>query len=97
LVLKEPRYCSPNCPFFRCARRALRRNKGRAWCTYTNDFCVGYKCNYAVCIRNRLLNNGLCGLSIKRRREELMPPERPELQVKVRSKILKKLGEKEIF
>lgn len=95
--MKGPKYCTPNCSFFRCTNKSLTQNKGRAWCTYTNDYCVGYRCNYAVCIRNRLLNNGLCSLSIKGSREELLPPEQSELQVKVRSKILKKLGEKELF
>ena len=95
--MKKLKYCSPDCSLFRCARKALIRRGRRAWCAYTNDFCVGYKCNYAVCVRNRLLNNGVCGFSLRRRPEELIPPEQPELQVKVRSKVLRKLGEREIF
>ncbi|MBS7618728.1 hypothetical protein KEJ25_09080 [Candidatus Bathyarchaeota archaeon] len=97
LALKELKYCSPDCSFFRCGKKSLKTGRGDAWCTYTNDYCVGYKCNYASCIRNKLLNDGVCGLTIKRRAEDLEPPEELDIQVKIRSKLMKKLGEKEIF
>jgi hypothetical protein len=43
------------------------------------------------------LNDGVCGLTIKRRTEDLEPNEELDVQIKVRSKLMKKLGEKEIF
>lgn len=55
-------------------------------------------CNYATCVKRRLLPNGICGETLKRKTTERKPEEefRP-VPVKLRGKALRKIGEKEIF
>ena len=61
--------CSPSCPLFRCAKRALIiklvDGKPVAWCTWVNDYCIGYKCQYASCVNRYLLPDGRCLAAIK--------------------------------
>jgi len=45
----------------------------------------------------RLLPNGMCGETIKRRTVEKEPEEEAVQAVKVRGKTYRKIGEKEIF
>ncbi|MEM3027202.1 MAG: hypothetical protein QW220_00550 [Candidatus Bathyarchaeia archaeon] len=97
-VYLQPQYCSPRCQFFRCNQRALGHKENMVWCSFANDVCQGYKCNYAQCLRGRLLVNGLCGMTIKRQTTEEPPIENEQPKVvKVRSKLIRKLGEREIF
>jgi hypothetical protein len=49
-------------------------------------------------VRNRLLPDGVCGLTVKRTTTSLeVPPEEVVKGIKVKGKLQKKLGEKEIF
>lgn len=32
------------------------------FCTWVNDVCIGYRCNYAICEKRAFTQNGLCGL-----------------------------------
>ncbi|MGB9730022.1 MAG: hypothetical protein ACP5GU_04890 [Thermoprotei archaeon] len=32
------------------------------FCTWANDVCIGYRCNYAICEKRAFTPNGLCGL-----------------------------------
>lgn len=56
--------CSPTCSLFRCGKRALMvkliSGKPSAFCTWVNDSCIGYKCQYASCFQRYLLPNGKC-------------------------------------
>jgi len=65
---------------------------------WTSDPCEPKSCNYAICSKRQLLDNGVCGLSIKRKTQESTRPEdifRDE--IKVRGKLMRKTGEKRIF
>ena len=65
---------------------------------WTNDPCDPKGCTYAICRKRQLLDNGACGLSIKRRTQESTRPEdvfRDE--IKIRGKLMRKTGEKTIF
>lgn len=61
--------CSPTCPLFRCAKKALIiklvDGKPVAWCTWVNDYCIGYKCQYASCSIRYLLPDGRCLAAVK--------------------------------
>lgn len=61
--------CSPTCPLFRCARRALVLKlvdgKPVAYCTWVNDNCIGYKCQYSSCFQKYLLPDGKCLAVVK--------------------------------
>ncbi|RLG60357.1 hypothetical protein DRN86_02740 [Candidatus Geothermarchaeota archaeon] len=60
------KYCVPSCPFFKCAKRALRVINGKYMCVLTADFCEPTKCNFVICIVNKYLPGGICGKAIKR-------------------------------
>ena len=65
---------------------------------WTSDPCEPKSCTYAICRKRQLLDNGVCGLSIKRKTQESTRPEdifRDE--IKVRGKLMRKTGEKRIF
>ncbi|MEM3736921.1 MAG: hypothetical protein QXJ75_02350 [Candidatus Bathyarchaeia archaeon] len=72
--------------------------KGReVYCKYADDLCDGATCKYAICVRNRLLTNGLCGLTVKKvTRIEETPPEEG-LSLKIRGKLQQRLEERELY
>ncbi|NVM53026.1 MAG: hypothetical protein HWN66_04940 [Candidatus Helarchaeota archaeon] len=62
------RYCSPNCQFFRCSKRALGpkqrvRGRLRISCKFVaGDLCTGSRCTYSFCTKHKMLPDGKCGL-----------------------------------
>jgi len=92
------KYCFPKCRDFKCTKRALRMQGRTAWCTWTNEPCDPRNCNYAMCYKRQLLDDGVCGFSIKRRtREDIRPEDIFRDEIKVRGKLMRKIGEKRIF
>jgi len=90
--------CSPECDLFRCGQRALTFQGQRAYCRWADDTCTGGTCNYAVCVKSKLLSNGLCGLSIKRRTSEDSGPELlEEPQIKLKGKIRRRFRSDELL
>jgi hypothetical protein len=73
--MNNSKLCFLACDFFRCEQRALVRSKGKHYCRWADDVCVGYSCNYATCIRGRLLSKGICGMSTQRSRQLDTGPE----------------------
>lgn len=72
--------------------------KDRAWCDWTSEPCDPKSCSYAMCYKRQLLDNGVCGFSIKRRTQEGVRPEDVfQDEIKVRGKLMRKTGEKRIF
>ena len=70
----------------------------RAYCRWADDECTGGTCNYALCIKSRLLPQGVCGLAVKRiTNEDAVPETLEKPKVKLRGKILKRFKEEEIF
>ncbi|GAB6148199.1 hypothetical protein [Stetteria hydrogenophila] len=65
--------CNPLCPYFRCAKNALRITtvyyRGRpmkvAMCSWTGDRCLGAKCRYAVCTLHAMLPDGRCQFAVE--------------------------------
>jgi len=51
-----------------------------------------------MCYKRQLLDDGVCGFSIKRRtREDIRPEDIFRDEIKVRGKLMRKIGEKRIF
>lgn len=86
--------CDPKCEFFRCGQRALIYQRGGAYCRWGDDVCAPATCNYATCMRARLLANGVCGLTVKRKTAEDKEPEEIKPVARLNEKLLKKLGPK---
>ena len=92
--MSGPKKCTPSCKFFRCAKKALAIMGDKFWCLWANDECDVSNCAFATCAKRKLLPGGICGETVKRRTREVGPEDIPA--IKVSSKILKKLGEREI-
>ena len=50
------------------------------YCSWVNDVCIGYKCNYAACAKNAILPDGRCGLTARRRRRKTRSLEQEALE-----------------
>lgn len=93
----EVKYCFPKCKLFRCGKNALMYRGKTVWCRWTEEECQVANCSFATCTKRRLLPNGVCGETLKRKTIEVEPEKAIIPTVKVRGKTLRKLGEKEIF
>jgi len=98
ILPKELNSCFPGCEFFRCGQRALNYQGKRAYCRWADDDCAGATCNYTVCLKGRLLPNGTCGLTIKRKTSEEATPDTMKLpEIRLHGRMQKKIGEDELF
>jgi hypothetical protein len=51
-----------------------------------------------VCVKRQLLDNGVCGLTVKRKtRDDLRPEDILTDEIKPRGKLARKIGERSIF
>lgn len=89
-ISTEKKYCSPSCPFFKCARRSLRVISRRHMCLLTGDVCEPKNCNFVICVANKLLPDGRCGREIKRITRPLRIEEKMDID---KSRIRGKLKE----
>lgn len=63
-----------------------------------SEACEPKSCTYAMCRRRQLLDNGVCGRTIKRKtREEKSPEDFEEEEIRVKGKLYRKTGERIIF
>ena len=65
-MIPEKKYCSPLCPFFRCAKKALKIINRKPMCLLTADECDPKNCNFVICLANKYLPGGVCGKEIRR-------------------------------
>ncbi len=96
----QVKQCTPTCKFFRCQRRALKiiikNNRRVAVCMDTMSLCDGPKCKYAMCLKRRLLPDGRCGMAIKSTQKFVdLAEEAEELDLRLKSKALDRLGERD--
>ena len=97
-MIQGRKRCDPICEFFECKQKALSRNRNLVFCKWGEDECQGPSCNYASCIKGRLLANGLCGLAIRRRTRDLDEGELEAVQgIEVKGKLSQRLGDREVF
>ncbi len=106
---KKPskKQCSPLCPYFKCAKNALviatrfYRGKPRkvAICRWTGDLCIGYRCQYAYCVKRAMLPDGTCGLEARevRFRDLLEDIEKEEFGRDVKDILTKRFGRKDML
>ena len=66
------------------------------FCNWVEDDCEGPTCNYASCVKQRLLANGVCGAALRRKTvdEDL---EQTATGIRVKGKLYQRLREKEIY
>lgn len=96
--MAQVKICTPRCNLFKCVKRALKFQGDKSWCDWGSDACSPKDCNYAVCVKRRLLPNGVCGFTIKRKTaEDIKPEEFMTESLKAKSKLLRRMGEKEVF
>jgi hypothetical protein len=67
------------------------------WCRWTEEECEVANCTYAICTKRRLLPRGICGETVKRKTIEIEPEKSLIPSVRLKGKVFRKLGEKEIF
>jgi hypothetical protein len=67
------------------------------WCRWTEEECEVANCTYAICTKRRLLPRGICGETVKRKTIEIEPEKSFIPSVRLKGKVFRKLGEKEIF
>ncbi|NIP67532.1 hypothetical protein GWO18_05445 [Candidatus Bathyarchaeota archaeon] len=89
-TLSGTKHCSPTCEAFKCAKEAAGRRGDVVWCEWTDEECQVAKCNFAMCVKRRLLPDGVCGETLKRKTAE-KGPEEMEMPVKLRARVKKKL------
>jgi hypothetical protein len=96
--LSDKKLCFPKCQDFRCTQRSISFRGKSAWCQFTNEECKVIKCNYAACRKRQLLENGVCGLSIKRKTRDVTRPEDfMKEEIPTRGKLARKIGERRVF
>jgi hypothetical protein len=95
--LSGVQYCSPRCELFRCGKNATMYRGDTVWCRWTEEDCDLASCNFATCVKRRLLPRGVCGESVRRKTVETEPEKTEIPTVKLKGKALRKLGEREIF
>ncbi|MFH1328882.1 MAG: hypothetical protein ABIH76_08625 [Candidatus Bathyarchaeota archaeon] len=94
----EAKKCFTSCEFFRCSQREIQFRGNGVYCKSTEDLCDGPSCTHAICIRNRLLADGLCGLTVKNITGLIdTSPEKIVSGVKVKGRLQQRFKEKELY
>lgn len=82
---------------FKCGKNSSINRDNIAWCRWTEDNCEVSNCQYATCIKRRLLPAGVCGEMVKRRTIESEPEETIKPAVRLKGKAFRRVGEKELY
>lgn len=92
------KYCYTSCKSFRCGQHAINIQGPNSYCKWTGDKCIGSMCNYALCIDRKMLPNGVCGFSIRRKTEEkVLSKSEEDDKIKIKVRALKKLRTDDLF
>jgi len=68
------------------------------WCKQTEENCNVANCTYSMCLKRRLLPEGVCGETVKRKTvEKDLDDDFSAESIRLRGKALRKLGDKEIY
>ena len=95
--MAEKKFCSPECRSFRCEKRAVLYRRNTVWCKWADEECNVANCSFAMCVKRRLLPNGICGETVKRKTVEKRSEEDLGPAIKLRGKALRRIGDKELF
>ena len=63
----------------------------------TEEMCNVAKCTYSMCMRRRLLPEGVCGEMVKRQTVEKDFEDIDDTPVKLKGKALRKFGDKDFY
>jgi hypothetical protein len=93
-----PKKCTPTCPHFRCAKKALVRTQQKrggsqqAICTWANDLCSGANCTFAYCEERALLPDGTCELELRKKPIKVreIEEEAKKEDIKMNERVMKK-------
>lgn len=89
--MAQTKKCSPTCRSFKCVKNAASYQRHIVWCRMTEEKCKIENCTYAMCYKRRLLPNGVCGETVKRKTTERKPEDIPDRTVKLRGKALRRI------
>ena len=95
--MSQAKACSPVCPSFKCGNNSAFIRRDSVWCRWTEEMCNVANCTYAMCVKRRLLPKGVCGETVKRKTVDRTPDEILDEPVRLRGKVLRKIGDKEFF
>ena len=96
--MSESKLCDSRCRDFTCTKRAMSFRGKVTWCQWTEAECEPTKCTYAVCYKRQLLENGVCGFTIKRKTREDSEPDNFRLpEMRAKGKLAKKAGDRSIY
>jgi hypothetical protein len=97
--LAETKACQSTCPSFKCSKNSSYFSRGTVWCRLTDELCNIKNCTYPMCYKRRLLPQGICGETIKRKTVEKEPEDLfdDSDSVHLKGKALRKLGDKDYF
>lgn len=96
--MAQSKACSPACQSFKCAKNSLFFRRDSIWCRETEEQCNVAKCTYSMCLKRRMLPEGICGETIKRKTvEKDVDDDFFTASVKLKGKALRKLGDEELF
>ncbi len=74
------------------------RGRGVVWCRMTEEQCNVANCTYAMCMRRRLLPQGICGETVRRKTvEKDLDDDFFDNSVKLKGKALRKLGDQDYY
>ena len=82
---------------FSCGKNALYYRGNTMWCRWTEDACEVKNCSYATCVKRRLLPEGVCGETVKRKTIEKLPEETIRPAIRLKGKAIRKIGERELY
>lgn len=59
--------------------------------------CNVTNCTYALCLKRRMLPRGICGETVKRKTIDRPPEEVVGPAIKLRGRVVRKIGEREAY
>ena len=95
--MAQAKACSPNCPSFKCSQNSVFYRRDGAICRQTEEVCSVAKCQYSLCMKRRLLPQGICGETVRRQTVEHDFEDDFNEPVKLKGKALRKFGDREIY
>lgn len=97
VLLAQVKPCSPACPSFKCVKNATFYRRDSVWCREAEENCSVAGCTYAVCMKRRMLPNGICGETVKRITTDIDPEDIEVNTVRLKGKAFRKLGERDLY
>ncbi len=96
--MAQAKACSPMCQSFKCAKNALMFRRDSVWCRETEEQCNVAKCTYSMCFKRRLLPQGICGETVRRKTvEKEIDDDSYDDGLRLKGKALRKLGNQDYY